>query len=162
MPARLWAARIALSVAVCALACFIWGNSLASGPASSQVSGTVTQRVNDALQAVSPGASVTEHFVRKAAHFSEFALLGALAAAWVRAWGLRLARALGWALLAGMAVALADETLQLFRPGARPARRTSGSTSRAFARARRWPRRSWPRRGGFKEGRRPTGCGSGR
>ncbi|HIW55048.1 MAG TPA: VanZ family protein [Candidatus Ruthenibacterium merdigallinarum] len=117
VPARLWAARIALSVAVCALACFIWGNSLASGPASSQVSGTVTQRVNDALQAVSPGASVTEHFVRKAAHFSEFALLGALAAAWVRAWGLRLARALGWALLAGMAVALADETLQLFSPG---------------------------------------------
>ncbi len=55
------------------------------------------------------------HFVRKAAHFTEFAILGVLAGLTFSAWRTR-----GWLLpgaMAGLVAALCDETIQLFVPG---------------------------------------------
>lgn len=52
--------------------CFIWGNSLQSSEASGQLSGSVRLFLERMLT-----HPVNEFFLRKAAHFSEYALLGA-------------------------------------------------------------------------------------
>lgn len=91
---------------------FIFGRSLQPGDASTQES----QLVLELLRLVGL-AWVPMHFVRKAAHFTEFFLLGALAERLCRL--CRAARPLRLLLacLAGLAVALCDETIQLFVPG---------------------------------------------
>ena len=57
---------------------------------------------------------MTDHVLRKCAHFAEYAVLGALTAA-----ALRTSAHFSWprALLPGPFAALCDETIQLFVPG---------------------------------------------
>lgn len=57
---------------------------------------------------------MTDHILRKCAHFGEYALLGVLTAA-----ALRTGTHFSWpaALLPGTLAALCDETIQLFVPG---------------------------------------------
>ncbi len=105
---RLFCAGAALVLA------FIWGNSLTAAPASSAVSGGVTAWVN-ALLAVLGAPGVTEDFVRKAAHFSEFAALGFCTGGARRT--SRSAPRLWWELPFCALCAAADEFLQLFSPG---------------------------------------------
>ena len=75
-----------------------------------------SQWVLDLIQAILP-FDVSMHFVRKAAHFIEFAVLGCLARL---AFGTRFQ---GWlssflfAVITGVVVALCDETIQLFVSG---------------------------------------------
>lgn len=91
--------------------CFIWGNSLQPGVVSSAASGSVTTYFDRWFP------WLTEHIIRKAAHFTEYAILGALlSAVW---FSLRNgARGqLPLMLLLGLAIPLADETIQLFVPG---------------------------------------------
>lgn len=57
---------------------FIWGNSFTVGSASGEMSGSVTAWVNGVLQKIFPSFEVTNLFIRKLAHFAEFAVLGAL------------------------------------------------------------------------------------
>jgi VanZ family protein len=59
--------------------------------------------------------SLTDHIVRKAAHFTEYLILGLLGTATVRPWAGQ-AQAMREALL-GVLVPLVDETIQLFVPG---------------------------------------------
>ena len=105
-------ARRLLPVILCALwVCFIWGNSLQ--PAS--VSGAHSGAATDLLARWLPW--LTDHIVRKSAHFAEYAVLGALLA-WVfypLPGGVR--PRLPLILLLGMSVPLADESIQLFVPG---------------------------------------------
>ena len=107
---RLCAALLAVNIL------FIWGNSLLPG----EVSGAISHWVRNVLAFLLPGGTDspdTGHgLVRKLAHFTEFACLGALLT-----WLLSMYRkAAIWALPLGAFVASVDETIQRFVPGRGP------------------------------------------
>ena len=87
---------------------FIWGHSLL--PAS--VSGAESGHWLALLQGVLPW--LTDYSIRKAAHFTEFAVLGGLMLASLPVRGLSGASE---RLLAGLLAAMIDESIQLFSPG---------------------------------------------
>lgn len=60
---------------------------------------------------------LTEHFVRKLAHFTEFAILGVLAGALFGGHCQHLWTGLLFAAMTGVVTALCDETIQLFVAG---------------------------------------------
>lgn len=101
-----------LSVLIVLNLALIWGNSLLSGEVSAGVSGGVLAFLGRFLPWILTEAGHT--FLRKAAHFSEFALLGLLIPQRYR---LEKDSVPGHLALIGMAVACIDETLQLFTPG---------------------------------------------
>ena len=57
---------------------FIFGNSLKTGEQSSEQSGKVHEVVNEVAQSIGIEEPISEHTVRKSAHFLEFAVLGGL------------------------------------------------------------------------------------
>lgn len=96
---------------------FIWGNSLLPGA----VSGAVSQWVRNVLAFLfhsgSDNPNAGHGLLRKLAHFTEFACLGALFA-----WLLGMLRKIVlFALPCGFLVACIDETIQRFVPGRGPA-----------------------------------------
>ena len=108
--------RLRLCVGLIALnLLFIWGNSLLPG----EVSGEISDAVKDLLAAMLPGDGLEASgggLIRKLAHLTEFACLGALLA-WLRG---MLQWKRGTALLLGIAAACTDETIQRFVPGRGP------------------------------------------
>ena len=97
---------------------FIWGNSLVKGEDSDQMSGAILAWVNSILGLDEAGAAVLHYLIRKAAHFTEFACLGALLA-----WRCRLSgetHAVLFPALLGLAAAVTDESIQLFTPDRGP------------------------------------------
>ena len=107
---RLCAVLIVLNIA------FIWGNSLLPG----SVSGALSNWLRDILAAILPGGesdpTAGRGLLRKLAHFTEFACLGALFS-WLFSM-LQKPRMLS--LLCGFLVASADETIQRFVPDRGP------------------------------------------
>lgn len=105
-------------IASLALTCFIWGNSLVPGTGSEQLSLTALDAIRQLLGSWGiPSAWLTNFLVRKAAHFSEYALLGILVFGALRP-AVRLKR--GSLLLVALILVLVpavDETIQLFIPG---------------------------------------------
>lgn len=109
-------ARVAIcGVLIAAILTFIWGNSILPGESS----GALSDWVGALLGAIAPFLTTEAglHFLRKAAHFSEFAALG-MALCWMfgmisrqRVWKFSLP------LLCGAAAACIDETIQIFSPG---------------------------------------------
>ena len=101
-----------LSVLIVLNLALIWGNSLLTAAESGAVSGGMLAFLGRFLPVLLTEAGHT--FLRKAAHFSEFALLGLLFCG-----RYRLARRetplhlMGF----GLAVACIDETIQIFTPG---------------------------------------------
>ena len=101
-----------LSVLIVLNLALIWGNSLMTGADSGAISGGVLAFLGRFLPVLQTEAGHT--FLRKAAHFSEFALLGLLYCG-----RHRLVRQetplhlMGF----GLAVACIDETIQIFTPG---------------------------------------------
>lgn len=96
---------------------FIWGNSLLPGELSDQLS----RWAKDFLSRLLPGADAAAqdgtHFLRKAAHFTEFACLGACfcwLAGMLNQHGFS---AISLPLSGAMAVACVDETIQRFVAG---------------------------------------------
>lgn len=98
-----------------AILAFIWGNSAMPG----ETSGALSDWVGELLSLIHPFLATEPglHFLRKAAHFSEFAALG-MTLAWM--FGM-VARRKPWQLslpaLCGAAAAGIDETIQIFSPG---------------------------------------------
>lgn len=94
----------------------IWGNSLLTGEISGAISGFVTQMLGK-LFGMASGESQGGHgLLRKLAHFSEFACLGALLA-----WRWTLKGETGknlitQTLLGGLLTACVDESIQRFVP----------------------------------------------
>lgn len=86
----------------------IWGQSCMPAVHSGAESGALLTVVQRLLP------HMTDHILRKCAHFGEYALLGVFAAA-----ALRTGAHFSWpaALLPGTLAALCDETIQLFVPG---------------------------------------------
>ena len=106
-------------VAFCLMVCFIWGNSLEPASTSGALSGSVLSILQDGLGGVGlPYEWLTEHIVRKCAHFSEYMALGLIGMqAFTPHRGVRSAVAI--ALTAALLVAIpsCDETIQLFVDG---------------------------------------------
>ena len=78
---------IPLFLTLCWLA-FIYGNSLKTGEQSSVQSGKVHEVVNEVAHSIGIEKPISEHAVRKSAHFLEFAVLGCLIC--VDLWAFRL------------------------------------------------------------------------
>lgn len=94
---------------------FIWHFSLSPATESAETSGGVRQLFNDVLQKWGVSFRFSDHMVRKTAHFTEFFVLGLLAA------GAALSTNLEFpfltASLAPIFAAAVDETIQRFVPG---------------------------------------------
>ncbi|MBE6764571.1 MAG: VanZ family protein [Ruminococcaceae bacterium] len=72
------AVRIILTAASVLWLAFIFLNSALDGDSSSAMSGWALEFVQSVLDMLSVPLTLTEHFVRKAAHFTEYFILGAL------------------------------------------------------------------------------------
>ena len=102
---------------VAALLCFIWGNSLLPGEISGKISDAVKNLLAFLLPGDVPGVTSGGGLLRKIAHFTEFAALGA-ALSWRRG---MLEKRKMMALITGCGAACVDETIQLFVPDRGPA-----------------------------------------
>ena len=111
-PSRRWA------VAFVCWVVFIWGHSLVQGPQSTAESGMVVSLLRPLFEGVGiVDPDLMSLIVRKAAHFSEYAVLGVLArglVASLREEGSALHLPMG---VVAALVPVADECLQLFVPG---------------------------------------------
>ncbi len=99
---------------VIAVMAFIFSHSLANRAQSSEESMSVLDFLMKLLGTVGLGNGLTEHIVRKMAHFSEFAALGFFAAIVMQ--DIRIVR-IPYVLnvfLFGILCAMTDETIQLF------------------------------------------------
>jgi VanZ family protein len=105
--------RLLVTLLTVAAVGFIFSNSMEAGSLSSSRSGTFTALLNGVLGQLGL-PTLTEHVVRKLAHFSEFCLLGFLLSLCVWAYSRRVFRYLCWPLLLGLLVADLDETIQLY------------------------------------------------
>lgn len=104
--------RVIFTAALIACIAFIFHNSMESGTVSSARSQAVMVYINSLLAKVHLGP-LSEHTVRKLAHFSEFALEGFLLMLCIRVYTKHFVRHMSWPLLGGMTTALMDETIQL-------------------------------------------------
>ena len=100
-----------LTILIAANLALIWGNSLLPGASSDAVSGGVLAFLGRFLPFLLTEAGHT--FLRKAAHFSEFALLGLLYSGRHR---LAKGETPAHLMLCGLTVACIDETIQIFTP----------------------------------------------
>ena len=100
--------RLLLRLVLIATLCFIWSNSMVGREGSASLSRTVTAWLNGI------GIPVTEHFVRKSAHFCEFGLLGCelMLLFWLRS-GVHFQNLCN-AAFAALLSAVTDETIQIF------------------------------------------------
>ena len=89
---------------------FIWTNSFFSSGVSSRASGYFTRILTPVLELVLGRGNVTEHLVRKLAHFAEYAFYGLWLALWMKCDDRQALNA----LLAGFITAFLDETIQMF------------------------------------------------
>lgn len=105
---------IALCGVIVLTVLFIFSQSLLGISASQKESGSVLKAVSPVLEVFVGRGNVTDHLVRKLAHFTEFFTLGAELSAllWVRG-SVGAQRYLN-GIFIGAAVALCDETVQLF------------------------------------------------
>jgi VanZ family protein len=67
---------VIISIIIVANIVFIWGNSLKSRSESQLLSLGVLQFIRPFLDAIFSPENVTDHLVRKLAHFTEFGALG--------------------------------------------------------------------------------------
>jgi VanZ family protein len=107
-------AYIGLIVLILATIVFIWSNSLQSIPESQTKSIDFLNKVKPLLGIFVGTGNVTDHLVRKLAHFTEFGALGCELALL-----LALRKRINWqsvinSAFFAMTVALTDETIQIF------------------------------------------------
>ena len=101
---------------ICLILCFIWGNSLLPGEVSGRISDWVKEILAFLLPGEIPGVTSGGGLLRKIAHFSEFAALGA---ALVWRFGMLEKRKFP-ALAYSFGAACVDETIQCFVPDRGP------------------------------------------
>ena len=98
---------------------FIWGNSLLPGSVSGAISHWVRDVIAHIFQKEPSGSDSGHGLLRKLAHFTEFACLGALFA-----WLFSMTNKPKIVTIAcGVTVAVIDETIQRFVPGRGPSAR---------------------------------------
>ena len=103
------------------LACiiFIWHNSMENAATSSARSGKITEVINEILEQ-SGRKTITEHFIRKLAHFSEYGMEGVLTVLMFVVYCLKPAKRWWGVVLTGIFTAIVDESIQFFSAGRSP------------------------------------------
>lgn len=110
-------ARIVMTALSAAQIWFIFSNSLQTADDSSVRSGRLLTWLNRLLCSLRIDIVMTEHFIRKAAHFTEYTVLGVLLCVTLVLYLNKRLKAFSAALIAGAAVAACDELLQRFSDG---------------------------------------------
>jgi VanZ family protein len=105
--------KIVFPVLTLGIVAFIWVHSMIPGDESAAESGFVLELITKIIG----DSAVTEHIVRKMAHFTEYMVLGILCYADIWVYGKKGLRYLPTALYVCLAVAVIDESIQLFTVG---------------------------------------------
>ena len=100
--------RLFLLLMLIVTLCFIWGNSMVGKEDSASLSQGITAWLNGI------GIPVTHYFVRKAAHFCEFGLLGCELMLLLGLGSGASPQSISNAAFAALLSAVADETIQIF------------------------------------------------
>ena len=114
------AARVIFTFALIACIVFIFSNSMQIGDVSESASGRVLLLMKKVFTRLGmPGVAnhLTDHIVRKLAHFCEYTLEGFLLMLCMRVYSRHPLRHITVPMLGGVLTALADETIQLFSEG---------------------------------------------
>ena len=114
---KLTAARIVMTILTVAAVGFIFGNSLMNADDSSAESGRILGFINGILRSMNAGFELSEFIIRKAAHFTEFAVLGALLSVTFRLYVQKPLKAALLAASAGLCTAVCDELIQMSSSG---------------------------------------------
>lgn len=109
--------RVIFTLCTIATILFIFSNSMQEAAVSGARSGQVTAAVNTALEKTGVSVRVTEHFVRKLGHLTEYMLLGFFLMLTLRIYTQRVLSHISWPLFFSLAVPLFDESIQLFSKG---------------------------------------------
>lgn len=112
--------RIFFTFCLAATILFIFSNSRQVAEISAQHSQEVlaqTQGVLDRVGLSGIAAGLTEHTIRKLAHFAEYMLEGFWLMLCTRVYTRRFVRHISWPILGGLFTALCDETIQMFSAG---------------------------------------------
>ena len=109
---RRWIAVV--SVLLVLTLAFIWRNSMESIPESQAKSLDLVAILKPILEPIVGEGKVTDHFVRKTAHFTEFALLGAELRLLFLLLGFGTVQGHMNTLFAALAAGVTDETIQYF------------------------------------------------
>lgn len=107
--------RVIFTLALLVCVAYIFRNSLQTGAQSSLRSQAAMETVNETLGWLHLGP-LSEHTIRKLAHFLEFMMEGFLLMLCLRVYTARFVRHISWPLLGGLATAVMDETIQVFIP----------------------------------------------
>ena len=114
------AARVIFTFALIACIVFIFSNSMQIGDVSETASGRVLLLMKKVFTRLGmPGAAnhLTDHIVRKLAHFCEYMLEGFLLMLCMRVYTRNYIWHISVPLLGGVLTALVDETIQIYSPG---------------------------------------------
>lgn len=109
--------QILLTLLTAGWVVFIFHNSLENAADSSRQSGTVLQLIESIFRSFGISVSISEHFIRKLAHFTEYTALGILLGVTLRSYTKKMAVPIFIPLFAGLAVPVADEYIQAFVDG---------------------------------------------
>ena len=112
--------RVVFTLALAGCIWFIFSNSMAVAQVSSASSGRVLTLLQGALRRLGHPAlaqRLTQHVVRKMAHFCEYMLEGFLLMLCMRVYSRHPLRHITVPMLGGVLTALTDETIQLYSPG---------------------------------------------
>lgn len=109
-----WAKAICFTALAITVA-FIFSNSMQVGVESAERSGSILSRLLEWLPFL--GGWFTEHILRKLGHFLEYALAGFWLLLCLRSCTTQIRKYMARPLLAGILIALSDETIQLFVAG---------------------------------------------
>ena len=114
------AARVIFTFALIACIVFIFSNSMQIGDVSETASGRVLLLMKKVFTRLGmPGVAnhLTDHIVRKLAHFCEYMLEGFLLMLCMRVYTRQYIWHISVPMLGGVLTALTDETIQIFSPG---------------------------------------------
>ena len=114
------AARVIFTFALIACIVFIFSNSMQVGDVSESASGRVLLLMKKVFTRLGmPGVAnhLTDHIVRKLAHFCEYMLEGFLLMLCMRVYTRQYIWHISVPMLGGVLTALTDETIQIFSPG---------------------------------------------
>lgn len=109
--------RVVLSLLTLFLIAYIFINSSFDADASDTQSLGVTAMLNDILHSLNINIILSNHFVRKSAHFTEYFVLGVLLFYTAKAYFSKIDYKIIVAPISGLVVACVDETIQLFATG---------------------------------------------
>ena len=103
-----------LVVLLILLLAFIWGNSCLPVRFSARESGTILNLIRPFLERFVGEGNVTDHLVRKLAHFAEFTALGLVIGLLVQSGRRFRLQPVVFSLVMGLLAAFADESIQMF------------------------------------------------